>query len=107
MSEPSLPQKVSVQRQLLGPDFPVFAGEAPAEGDAEASRSVIFEILRNVVTGQTAAEQPGNRAENTSVYCGKTKVFMANSVVRALFPCLTALERNCVRGILAPVIVMV
>ncbi|XP_071673117.1 unconventional myosin-XIX isoform X3 [Patagioenas fasciata] len=59
-------------------------GEAPAEGDAEASRSVIVEILRNVVTGQTAAEQPGNRAENTSVYCGKTKVFMANSVLEQL-----------------------
>ncbi|NXW84849.1 MYO19 protein, partial [Alopecoenas beccarii] len=58
--------------------------EAPAEGDAEASRSVIFEILRNAVTGQTAAEQPGNRAENTSVYCGKTKVFMANSVLEQL-----------------------
>ncbi|XP_064892814.1 unconventional myosin-XIX isoform X3 [Columba livia] len=62
----------------------VFAGEAPLEGDAEASRSVIFEILRNVVTGQTAAEQPRNRAENTSVYCGKTKVFMANSVLEQL-----------------------
>lgn len=96
-----------MQTQFLGPDFPVFAGEAPAEGDAETSHSVIFEILRNVVTGQTAAEQLGNRAENTSVYCGKTKVFMANSVVRALFPWLTALERDCVRGILAPVIVMV
>lgn len=71
--------------------------------DEKASRSVIFEILQNVVTGQTTAEQTGNRAENTSVFCGKTKVFMANSVVRVLFPWLTVLERTCLMGILAQV----
>lgn len=52
--------------------------------DDKASRSVIFEILQNVVTGQTAAEPTGKRSDNTSVYCGKTKVFMANSVVSML-----------------------
>ncbi|NXV40757.1 MYO19 protein, partial [Uria aalge] len=51
--------------------------------DDKASRSVVFEILQNVM-GQTTAEQTGNRAENTSVYCGKTKVFMANSVLEQL-----------------------
>ena len=74
--------------------------------DDKASRSVVFEILQNVVTGQTA-EQPGNRAENTSVYCGKTKVFMANSVVRVLLPWLTVPESACVMGILAPIIITV
>lgn len=73
--------------------------------DDKASRSVVFEILQNVVRGQTTAEQTGNRAENTSVYCGKTKVFMANSVVRALFPWLT--EHTCIMGILAQIIIVV
>ncbi|KFO90259.1 Unconventional myosin-XIX, partial [Buceros rhinoceros silvestris] len=59
-------------------------GEAPAVDDDKASRSVVFEILQNVVTGQTTVEQTGNRAENTSVYCGKTKVFLANSVLEQL-----------------------
>lgn len=75
--------------------------------DDKASCSVVFEILQNVVTGQTAAEPTGNRAENTSVYCGKTKVFMANSVVRVLFPWLTVLERTCIMGILAQIIIVV
>ncbi|NWR67461.1 MYO19 protein, partial [Bucorvus abyssinicus] len=57
---------------------------APAVDDDKASRSVVFEILQNVVTGQTTVEQTGNRAENTSVYCGKTKVFLANSVLEQL-----------------------
>lgn len=74
--------------------------------DDKASRSVVFEILQNV-TGPTTAEQTGNRAENASVYCGKTKVFMANSVVRVLSPWLTVLERNCIMGILAQMIIMV
>ena len=67
--------------------------------DDKASLSVIREILQNVVT----AEQTGKRAENTSVYCGKTKVFMANSVVRVLFPWLTVLERTCIMRILAQI----
>lgn len=75
--------------------------------DDKASRSVVFEILQNVVMGPTTAEQTGNRAENASVYCGKTKVFMANSVVRVLSPWLTVLERNCIMGILAQMIITV
>ena len=75
--------------------------------DDKASRSVVFEILQNVVTGQTTAEQTGNRPESTSVYCGKTKVFMANSVVRVLFLWLTVLERTCIMGILAQIMIMV
>lgn len=63
--------------------------------DNKASRSVIAEILQNVVTGQSAAEPTGKGSENTSVYCGKTKVFMANSVVRVPLPQLTVLEYTC------------
>ncbi|NXK10289.1 MYO19 protein, partial [Herpetotheres cachinnans] len=58
--------------------------ETPVVDDDKASRSVVFEILQNVVTGQTTAEPTGDGAENTSVYCGKTKVFMANSVLEQL-----------------------
>lgn len=74
--------------------------------DDKASRSVVFEILQDVM-GPTTAEQTGNRAEDASVYCGKTKVFMANSVVRVLSPWLTVLERNCIMGILAQMIITV
>ncbi|XP_032056699.1 unconventional myosin-XIX isoform X1 [Aythya fuligula] len=59
-------------------------GKTAVTDDDKASCSVIFEILQNVVTGQTAAEPPGKRSDNTSVYCGKTKVFMANSVLEQL-----------------------
>ncbi|XP_068512524.1 unconventional myosin-XIX isoform X2 [Anas acuta] len=59
-------------------------GKTAVIDDDKASRSVIFEILQNVVTGQTAAEPTGKRSDNTSVYCGKTKVFMANSVLEQL-----------------------
>ncbi|NXJ66401.1 MYO19 protein, partial [Rostratula benghalensis] len=56
----------------------------PAADDDKASRAVVLEILQNVVRGQTTAEQRGSRAEDTPVYCGKTKVFMANAVLERL-----------------------
>ncbi|KFP58006.1 Unconventional myosin-XIX, partial [Cariama cristata] len=59
-------------------------GETPVVDDDKVSRSVVFEILQNVVMGQSTAEQKGSRPENTSAYCGKTKVFMANSVLEQL-----------------------
>ncbi|KFQ21661.1 Unconventional myosin-XIX, partial [Merops nubicus] len=58
--------------------------EAAVVGEDKAPRSVIFEILQNVVTGPAPAEQTGSRAGQASVYCGKTKVFMANSVLEQL-----------------------
>uniref|UniRef100_A0A8B9TMI9 Myosin XIX n=1 Tax=Anas platyrhynchos TaxID=8839 RepID=A0A8B9TMI9_ANAPL len=84
---------ISAAGQLLALDLQVlqyllfnapFAGKTAVIDDDKASRSVIFEILQNVVTGQTAAESTGKRSDNTSVYCGKTKVFMANSVLEQL-----------------------
>ncbi|OXB79065.1 UNVERIFIED_CONTAM: hypothetical protein H355_005941 [Colinus virginianus] len=57
--------------------------ETAAVDDSKASRSVVVEILENV-TGQTATEPAGKGSESTSVYCGKTKVFMANSVLEQL-----------------------
>ncbi|NWX88926.1 MYO19 protein, partial [Nothoprocta pentlandii] len=46
--------------------------------------SVIYDILQNVVKEQTTTEPTGKRSENSSVYCGKTKVFMTNSVLEHL-----------------------
>ncbi|NWR73312.1 MYO19 protein, partial [Centropus unirufus] len=83
----SFTERYAVLRKSLFLYFPFnvsFPVETPVVDDDKASRSVIFEILQNVVTEQTTAEQTGNRAENSSVYCGKTKVFMANSVLEQL-----------------------
>ncbi|NXI39223.1 MYO19 protein, partial [Galbula dea] len=58
-------------------------GRPAVVDDAKASCSVISEILQDVL-GQAAAEQSGKRADKPAVYCGKTKVFMANSVLQQL-----------------------
>lgn len=52
------------------------------DGD-KASRAAVLEILQDAV-GQSPAQGTGNGAEIPSVYCGKTKVFLANSVVSAV-----------------------
>ncbi|NWV78065.1 MYO19 protein, partial [Dasyornis broadbenti] len=52
--------------------------------DDKASRAAALEILQDAVTGQTPAQETGNGAEIPSVYCGKTKVFLANSVLELL-----------------------
>ncbi|KFP96224.1 Unconventional myosin-XIX, partial [Leptosomus discolor] len=59
-------------------------GRTPLAGEDKASRSAVVEILQNVVTGEAPAEPTGNRAENAVVYCGRTKVFMANAVLEQL-----------------------
>ncbi|XP_010217111.1 PREDICTED: unconventional myosin-XIX-like [Tinamus guttatus] len=46
--------------------------------------SVIYDILQKVVMDQTTSKPTGNGSENSSVYCGKTKVFMTNSVLEQL-----------------------
>ncbi|NXS93389.1 MYO19 protein, partial [Jacana jacana] len=61
-----------------------FAGGTPAGDDDKAPRAVVCEILQDVVRGQTTAGQAGSRAEDTPVYCGKTKVFLANAVLERL-----------------------
>ncbi|XP_027607435.2 unconventional myosin-XIX isoform X2 [Pipra filicauda] len=59
-------------------------GETPVMDEDKASRSAVLEILQNVVMGQTTAEQTGSGAGTPSVYCGKTKVFLASSVLELL-----------------------
>ncbi|NXM42082.1 MYO19 protein, partial [Gymnorhina tibicen] len=58
-------------------------GETPVTDDGKASRAAVLEILQDAV-GQIPAQGTGNGAETPSVYCGKTKVFLANSVLELL-----------------------
>ncbi|NWT13846.1 MYO19 protein, partial [Vireo altiloquus] len=60
-----------------------FPGETAVMDDEKASRAAVLEILQDAV-GQTPAQGTGNGAETPSVYCGKTKVFLANSVLELL-----------------------
>ncbi|NWU39647.1 MYO19 protein, partial [Hylia prasina] len=53
------------------------------DGD-KAPRAAVLEILQDAVRGQTPAQETGNGAEIPSVYCGKTKVFLANSMLELL-----------------------
>lgn len=71
--------------------------------DDRAPRAAVLEILQDAVRGQTPAQETGNGAGIPSVYCGRTKVFLANSTVSAV-PWLMALECSCLRGILAQVV---
>ncbi|XP_056362348.1 unconventional myosin-XIX [Oenanthe melanoleuca] len=59
-------------------------GEIAVMDDDKAPRAAVLEILQDAVRGQTPAQETGNGAETPSVYCGKTKVFLANSVLELL-----------------------
>ncbi|XP_009077368.1 PREDICTED: unconventional myosin-XIX [Acanthisitta chloris] len=59
-------------------------GETAVMDDDRASRSAVLDILLSVLPCQSSAEQTGNGAETPSVYCGKTKVFLANSMLELL-----------------------
>ncbi|NXK28227.1 MYO19 protein, partial [Arenaria interpres] len=78
----SFTERYQILRKSCGSSKKRTCGTPVVAAD-KASSDVIFEILQNV-TGQTTAEPTGSRAGNPSVYCGKTKVFMANSVLERL-----------------------
>ncbi|NXQ59444.1 MYO19 protein, partial [Anthoscopus minutus] len=59
-------------------------GETPVMDDDKAPRAAVLEILQDAMRGQTPAQETRNGAEIPSVYCGKTKVFLANSVLELL-----------------------
>ncbi|XP_005056677.1 PREDICTED: unconventional myosin-XIX [Ficedula albicollis] len=59
-------------------------GETAVMDDDKAPRAAVLEILQDAVRGQSPAQETGNGAEIPSVYCGKTKVFLANSVLELL-----------------------
>ncbi|NXH62943.1 MYO19 protein, partial [Rhabdornis inornatus] len=59
-------------------------GETPVMDDDKAPRAAVLEILQEAVRGQIPAQETGNGAQFPSVYCGKTKVFLASSVLELL-----------------------
>ncbi|NWI55719.1 MYO19 protein, partial [Calyptomena viridis] len=59
-------------------------GETLVMDDDKASRPAVLEILEDVVVGQTPAEPTGEGAGTLSIYCGKTKVFLASGVLELL-----------------------
>ncbi|XP_062362788.1 unconventional myosin-XIX [Cinclus cinclus] len=59
-------------------------GETAVRDDDKAPRAAVLKILQDALRGQTPAQETGNGAEIPSVYCGKTKVFLANSVLELL-----------------------
>ncbi|XP_039576653.1 unconventional myosin-XIX isoform X1 [Passer montanus] len=59
-------------------------GETPGMGDGRAPRAAVLEILQEAVRGQSPALAAGDGAGIPSVYCGKTKVFLANSLLELL-----------------------
>ncbi|NWZ40404.1 MYO19 protein, partial [Brachypodius atriceps] len=60
------------------------SSETPVMDDDKAPRAAVLEILQDAVRGQTPAQETGNGAQIPSVYCGKTKVFLANSMLELL-----------------------
>ncbi|NXP07163.1 MYO19 protein, partial [Thinocorus orbignyianus] len=79
----SFTERYQILRKSCGASKNRVCGTLVVEDD-KASRAVIIEILQNVVGGQTSAEETGSRAGNPPVYCGRTKVFMANTVLEKL-----------------------
>nr|XP_030143775.3 unconventional myosin-XIX isoform X1 [Taeniopygia guttata] len=59
-------------------------GETAAMGDGKAPRAAVLEILQDAAREQTPARGAGNGAGVPSVYCGKTKVFLATSLLELL-----------------------
>ncbi|NXY58247.1 MYO19 protein, partial [Callaeas wilsoni] len=77
-------QSFTERYEILRKSWASSKKRTPAMDDAEASRAAVLEILQDAVRGQTPAQETGNGAEISSVYCGKTKVFLANSVLELL-----------------------
>ncbi|EMP37712.1 Myosin-XIX [Chelonia mydas] len=61
-------------------------GLTPTADDDEALRFVIHDILQNVTVGQSAVslKQTETKSNNSSMYCGKTKIFMTNFMLEQL-----------------------
>ncbi|NWZ85284.1 MYO19 protein, partial [Poecile atricapillus] len=58
--------------------------ETPVMDDDKAPRAAVLEILQDAVKEQTPAQETGDGAKIPSVYCGETKVFLANSMLELL-----------------------
>ncbi|NXK37001.1 MYO19 protein, partial [Piprites chloris] len=78
-------ERYEILRQSCGPSKTRVCDKSNSHtAEEKASRSAVLEILQNVVLGQTTAEQTGSGAGTPSAYCGKTKVFLASSVLELL-----------------------
>ncbi|NWT72146.1 MYO19 protein, partial [Prunella himalayana] len=62
----------------------LFPGETAVMGEDKAPRAAVLEILQDAVRGQSPAQEAGNGAGIPSVFCGRTKVFLANSLLELL-----------------------
>ncbi|NXU12211.1 MYO19 protein, partial [Pardalotus punctatus] len=80
----SFTERYGILRKSWGSSKRRVWGEIPVGDDDKASRAAALEILGDAAVGQTPAQETGNGAEIPSVYCGKTKVFLANSVLELL-----------------------
>ncbi|NWQ62125.1 MYO19 protein, partial [Neopipo cinnamomea] len=76
-------ERYEILRQSCGPSKTRVC-EAAVMDEDKASCSAVLEILQDVVMGQSTAEPTGSGAGTPSVYCGKTKVFLAGSVLELL-----------------------
>uniref|UniRef100_A0A8C3SS14 Unconventional myosin-XIX n=1 Tax=Chelydra serpentina TaxID=8475 RepID=A0A8C3SS14_CHESE len=78
----------SLIRCLTLPPFNIlyFAGLTPSADNDEVLRCVIHDILQKVTVGQSAVslKQTETKSNNSLMYCGKTKIFMTNSMVKQL-----------------------
>ncbi|NWY44367.1 MYO19 protein, partial [Sylvia atricapilla] len=77
-------QSFTERYELLRKSWGSSKKRAPVMDDDKAPRAAVLEILQDAVRGQTPAQETGNGAEIPSVYCGKTKVFLANSMLELL-----------------------
>uniref|UniRef100_A0A8C3ST95 Unconventional myosin-XIX n=1 Tax=Chelydra serpentina TaxID=8475 RepID=A0A8C3ST95_CHESE len=77
-------------RCLTLPPFNIlyFAGLTPSADNDEVLRCVIHDILQKVTVGQSAVslKQTETKSNNSLMYCGKTKIFMTNSMVSMVHP---------------------
>ncbi|NXK92618.1 MYO19 protein, partial [Formicarius rufipectus] len=83
----SFTERYEILRKSCGPSkkrVASFPGETPGMAEDKAWHCAVLEILQHVVKGQPTAEQAGEGAESPSVFCGKTKVFLASSVLELL-----------------------
>ncbi|NXY37577.1 MYO19 protein, partial [Pomatorhinus ruficollis] len=77
-------QSFTERYELLRKSWGSSKKRAAVMDDDKAPRAAVLEILQDAVRGQTPAQETGNGAEIPSVYCGKTKVFLANSMLELL-----------------------
>ncbi|NWS90558.1 MYO19 protein, partial [Toxostoma redivivum] len=80
----SFTERYELLRKSWGSSKKRVWGETPVVDDDKAPRAAVLEILQEAVRGQIPAQEMGNGAEIPSVFCGKTKVFLASSVLELL-----------------------